>query len=96
MAKASGGKGITSKAITCKVITPQGVVFEGEVASVKAPGYEGGFQLLPRHAPYMVRLETGAMLLLGEDGAELFTLDIDGGFLSIAGNECTILIEGVQ
>jgi F-type H+-transporting ATPase subunit epsilon len=82
-----------ASAIHCKVIAPAGVLFEGEAASIRGPGYEGGFGILPRHAPYLVQLAAGRLSLRGEDGTECFGLDLESGFLMVARDQCTVLVE---
>ena len=82
--------------IQCQVVAPTGVVFEGAAASLKGPGWEGGFGVLPRHAPYLVRLMEGTLLIENEQKAALYAAEITGGFLLIAENQCTIMVEGVK
>jgi F-type H+-transporting ATPase subunit epsilon len=41
------------------VISPERVVFQGDVEAVYAPGWEGEFGVLPGHAPYLVLLRVG-------------------------------------
>ncbi|MCB1164423.1 MAG: F0F1 ATP synthase subunit epsilon [Candidatus Latescibacteria bacterium] len=79
----------------CKIVAPTGVVFEGEAASLKGPGWEGRFGILPRHAPYLVRLLEGPLLLANESKQPLYSADITGGFLLVARNQCTVLVEGI-
>jgi F-type H+-transporting ATPase subunit epsilon len=82
--------------IRCQVVAPTGVVFEGEIDSLKGPGWEGGFGVLKNHAPYLVRLVAGRLILQDDDGAETYGADITGGFLLIARNDCTVLVEGIR
>ncbi len=82
--------------VHCQVVAPTGIVFEGDAASVKGPGWEGGFGVLPRHAPYLVRLVEGKLLLESAEKSELFAAEITGGFLLVAQNQCTIMVEGVK
>ena len=82
--------------IACKVVTPTGVVFEDAVAAINGPGWEGRFGILPHHAPYLVRLVAGRLILKDAGGAERFGLDIVGGYLIIAHDRCTVLVEGVR
>lgn len=79
--------------INCRVVTPTGVLFDGEAASLAAPGFTGGLGVLPGHAPYLVRLESGRLVLKDESGAESFGLDLVSGYLLVARNEATMLIE---
>jgi len=86
-----------ASAIACKVVTPTGVVFDGEVGAINGPGWEGLFGILPHHAPYLVRLVAGRVVLKdGPGGSEIYGLDIGGGFLVIAHDRCTVLVEEVR
>ena len=79
--------------IRCRVVTPMGLAFEGEAASIRAPGYEGGFGVLPKHAPLLAQLGEGRLVLKDEAKAEVFGLDVEGGFFLVARDECTVLVE---
>jgi F-type H+-transporting ATPase subunit epsilon len=81
--------------LRCRIVAPAGVVFDGEAASLKGPGWEGGFGILPRHAPYLVRLLSGRLLLADADRKPLYDAQITGGFLMVAANECTVMVEGL-
>lgn len=43
------------------IITPQSVIFEGEVDSVSVPGKNGEFQMLENHAPIVSSLDKGTV-----------------------------------
>ena len=81
--------------MACKVVAPTGVLFEGEAAQVKGPGWEGGFGLGPRHAPYLVALREGSLSLEDESGGELFHLEVGSGYLLVARDEVTVLVEKI-
>ena len=76
-----------------QVVAPTGVLFEGQAAQVKGPGWEGGFGLKPHHAPYLVALKAGPLILEDESGAELFSLEVESGYLLIARDSCRVLVE---
>ena len=42
-----------------QIITPEYVIFDGEVDSVIVPGKKGQFQMLKNHAPIVSTLESG-------------------------------------
>ena len=42
-----------------EIRTPQKLIYEGDVSSVKAPGELGSFEILPGHIPFLTILETG-------------------------------------
>jgi F0F1-type ATP synthase epsilon subunit len=81
--------------LRCRVVAPTGVVFAGEAASLKGPGWEGGFGILPRHAHYLVRLLAGRLLLADAERKPLYDEQITGGFLMVADNEVTVMVEGL-
>ena len=73
------------------VISPESVLFEGEVSSVVAPAFDGEVGILENHAPMMTLLGSGT-LRLGATGSEKrFT--IEGGFLQVVENNVRIVTE---
>lgn len=77
-------------ALTLKIVSPEKVVFEGEVASVTVPGALGKFEILPNHAPIISSLEEGDI--------EYFTETrnvqrIRGGFISVQKNQINVCVE---
>ena len=83
------------ESIRCKVVTQTGLLFEGQAAGIRAPGYEGGFGVKPHHAPYLVQLEPGRLVLLDEQEGERFGLDLERGYMIVAADECTVLVESL-
>ena len=73
------------------VISPESVLFEGEVASVVAPAFDGEVGILQNHAPMMTLLGKGS-LRLGGAGAER-KFEIEGGFLQVVENNVRIVTE---
>ena len=70
-----------------KIVSPERIVFTGEVESVKVPGTQGNFEILYDHAPIISSLQKGIV----EYGAE--QLDIQGGFVLVQKNEVSICVE---
>ena len=73
------------------VISPESVLFDGEVASVVAPAFDGEVGILQNHAPMMTLLGKGS-LRLGGSGADK-TFNIEGGFLQVVENNVRIVTE---
>ena len=46
-----------------EIVTPEAVLFSGEVTSVALPGIDGEFQMLDNHAPIVSLLGKGITLL---------------------------------
>lgn len=56
-----------------EIITPEEVLFRGEVSSVKLPGKDGLFQILKDHAPLISSLAEGTVSIRLADATK--TLD---------------------
>lgn len=78
--------------LTLKVISPEKVIFTGEVESVIVPGTLGEFEILAGHAPLISSLEKGVVTYLPKDG-EKTQLDIMGGFVEVQKNEISLCVE---
>ena len=73
------------------VISPESVLFEGEVTSVVAPAFDGDVGILQNHAPMMTLLGKGS-LRLGSAASEKH-FHIEGGFLQVADDEVRVVTE---
>ena len=73
------------------VISPESVLFEGEVTSVVAPAFDGEIGILENHAPMMTLLGKGSLRLGGASSEKTFT--IEGGFLQVVENNVRIVTE---
>ncbi len=75
-----------------EIVSPERLLFSGEVEAVKLPGSEGEFQVMAGHAPLLALLGPGIMEVSGGElgGERLF---IDGGFCDMNGRTCTVLAE---
>ena len=50
------------KALTLRILTPDGPVFDGPVEAAFLPGSGGPFEVLPGHAPIISSLEAGSVV----------------------------------
>ncbi len=73
------------------VISPESVLFDGEVASVVAPAFDGEVGILQDHAPMMTLLGNGVLRLGGASAEKKFA--IEGGFLQVVENNVRIVTE---
>jgi F-type H+-transporting ATPase subunit epsilon len=73
------------------VISPERVLFEGEVPSVVAPAYDGEVGILPQHAPMMTLLGSGE-LRLGPAGSS-GRFRVQGGFLQVVQDHVRVVTE---
>ncbi|EGN55654.1 hypothetical protein PRBRB14_25320 [Hallella multisaccharivorax DSM 17128] len=74
-----------------KIISPEKVIFDGEVESLKVPGTQGSFEILDNHAPIISSLDKGEVEYKGKQGVGKLT--ILGGFVEVKKNEISLCIE---
>jgi len=74
-----------------QVITPERVVFKGEVNEVYAPGFLGEFGVRPGHKPYLVLLEIGPLKIRKDNQWILAALN--SGFAEVDYDSMRILAE---
>ena len=74
-----------------ELVSPERLLFSGEVESVVAPGIEGEFTVLKDHAPFMTTLKPGWVRIQG--GGKDETMFVRGGFADVAPSGFTILAD---
>jgi len=75
-----------------RVVSPEKLVFEGDVAAVVAPAWDGKVGILPGHAPFLALLGHGELALdLAKGGSQ--TYYVAGGVLKVEGEGVTVLTE---
>lgn len=79
--------------MTLEILTPDKLVFQGEVTSVTVPGTLGSFEVLKDHAPIISTLEDGKVVIRG--AKELQSLYIKGGVIEVINNKIIVLAEGI-
>lgn len=73
-----------------KILTPDGVAFDGEVKSLSCRTIGGQVELLARHIDYCTAVGMGEARITTEDGA-VHRAACMGGMLSMMGGECRLL-----
>lgn len=74
-----------------KIVSPEKVVFSGNVESVTVPGTSGMFEILVDHAPIISSLEKGEVTY--KANGESITINVQGGFVSVKRNEVNVCVE---
>jgi len=83
-------------ALELQVLTPEKVLFEGPVVSVKVPGSDGPFEVLRDHAPLVASLQNpGTLELKGQDGS-VVRFRLLGGVVEVLHNRVVVLSPGHQ
>lgn len=75
-----------------ELVSPERLLFTGEVESVVVPGTEGELTVLKDHAPLMTTLKPG-IVTVNEAAGKSSRLFVRGGFADVAPTGLTILAE---
>lgn len=78
-----------------ELVTPARVMISRDVGMVVAPGVEGLFGVLPRHAPLISTLKRGVVEVY-DNGQVSDRIMVDGGIADVAEDRCTILAERAE
>jgi F-type H+-transporting ATPase subunit epsilon len=73
------------------LVSPEKLLFSGEVSQVDVPGSEGEFGVLAGHAPLVTTLRPG-ILVIHSDSEEL-RIVVNGGFAEVGPAGLTVLAE---
>ena len=72
------------------LVSPEQLVFSGEVEHVVLPGTEGEFGVLAGHAPLVAMLRPGILKILGPTEQRIF---VTGGFAEVTPEALTVLVD---
>jgi F-type H+-transporting ATPase subunit epsilon len=86
---------MTDKIYRLEIVTPNKVVFSGDVTSFSAPGVIGGFQVLRNHAPLLSNIAVGEVKLTDAGGID-FRFATSGGFVEVHENKLVMLAETAE
>ncbi len=78
-----------------ELVTPARVMISRDAGMVVAPGVEGLFGVLPRHAPLISTLQRG-VVEVHDNGQVTERIMVDGGIADVAEDRCTILAERAE
>ena len=80
-----------NKTMDMTIATPEGIVFEGKVESVKFPGASGAFAILPRHVALISALTAGKIVYTKEGASA--EVAIQGGFVEVRNDVLSVCVE---
>lgn len=75
-----------------KVISPESVIFEGDVDAVTLPGAMGAFTVLKNHASLISTLDAGTLVYTPAGSAEPQNQRIDGGIVDVDNNVISVCL----
>ena len=80
--------------LTLRIVSPEQVVFDGEVESVLVPGTLGSFEILNDHAPIISSLQPGLVEYATKEGKQ--RLMVNGGFVEGQKNRVSLCVETLE
>ena len=83
-----------AKVLNLEIVTPERVSLKTEINSLIVPATEGYLGVLFNHAPLITGLEPG--VLQYRQGESLLVLAISNGFMEVAHNIVTVLVDTAE
>jgi F-type H+-transporting ATPase subunit epsilon len=74
------------------LVSPERILFSGQVNQVDVPGAEGDFGVLANHAPLVSTVRPGILVIFNERGEKLPVV-INGGFAEVSPAGLTVLAD---
>ena len=75
-----------------EIVSPDAIIFTGNVSLVQLPGIDGSFEILNNHAAIISVLKLGKVKVIDENEKTQY-FDIKGGVLEVLNNKALILAE---
>ncbi|MBF3378136.1 ATP synthase F1 subunit epsilon [Leptospira borgpetersenii] len=82
---------MSANKLNVSVISPEKILYKGEVDSLVVPGSEGFFGILPNHAALVAVLGIGVLEI--RKGEKLKSISVEGGFIEVKDNTVSILTD---
>ena len=76
-----------------EILTPNGLIFEGDVATVTLPGEEGEFGVLPSHASLTTMLQAGVIEIEKSDKSTEAVV-VNWGVVKVTEASVAVLVDG--
>jgi F-type H+-transporting ATPase subunit epsilon len=74
-----------------ELVSPEKLLFSGDVTQVDVPGIEGDFGVLAGHAPMVATLRPGILTVHGDGGAKKIV--VLGGFAEVSPSGLTVVAD---
>jgi F-type H+-transporting ATPase subunit epsilon len=81
------------KSMKLEIVTPNGLIYDGDVKMVTLPGKDGEFGVLPEHASLVSLLDTGVITIENADNKESM-IAINGGYVKVSENKVSCIVDG--
>ena len=74
-----------------ELVTPEGILYSGDVGFIDVPGASGRFMILREHGAIISTLKNGFIRIIGKDSVER-RFDCTSGVVECINNNVTILM----
>ncbi|MDR2410389.1 MAG: ATP synthase F1 subunit epsilon [Bacteroidales bacterium] len=78
-----------------EILTPEDLIYQGEVSLIQLPGLDGLFEILNNHAPMITVLSEGNVKVVETNNAPVF-FTIKGGVVEVLANKVLVLAESCK
>ena len=85
---------MSERQFSVEIRTPERLVFQGEVKSIRASGTEGAFQILAGHIPFLTTIESVELIV--EDHHGLRYMATSNGVFEVLRDGVTVLVESAE
>jgi F-type H+-transporting ATPase subunit epsilon len=75
-----------------EIITPEKLLFAGEITLIKLPGASGSFEIMKNHAP-IISVLTQGKIKVREPNDVVSYFEVKGGLVEFSNNEVNVLAE---
>ena len=79
--------------IKLEIVTPQGVIYDGNVSMVTLCGKDGEFGVLPEHASLVSLLDAGVITAKTADHKEI-VVAVNGGYAKVSEEKVSTIVDG--
>ncbi len=79
--------------ISFELVTPEGILYTGNIRYINAPGTEGAFGVFPNHVPFFTLLKNGIVDFITDDHSQREYFAISNGIFEFYENKMLILAE---
>jgi F-type H+-transporting ATPase subunit epsilon len=78
-----------------EIISPDKLIYRGNVKRVRLPGSKGLFEILNNHAPIISTLDKGVIRIFDENDKKI-TFKVEGGIVENKANKIIVLVESIK
>lgn len=85
---------MSDRKVLCEIVSPEELLYSGEVRMVVARGIDGEIGILPLHTPLVTVLDIGVLRLKFGDRWEYVA--VHGGYLEVREDKVTVLADSAE